>query len=119
FDVSDHLHADTFRFRLGPQVYISLETRRKQPGELMVGEDVELIACREDSGQMAPYERLLYDAMHGETTLFARQDEVEAAWRVVDPILDDATPVHPYEPGTWGPTEADALLRSVGSWRGL
>jgi glucose-6-phosphate 1-dehydrogenase len=65
---------------------------------------------------MEPYERLLGDAMAGDATLFARQDEVEAAWEVVQPILDGATPVHEYDPGTWGPSEADALTREVGGW---
>ena len=65
---------------------------------------------------MPPYERLIGDAMRGDPTFFAREDGVQAAWKVVDPILDDATPVHPYEQGTWGPAEADALIDGADSW---
>ena len=65
---------------------------------------------------MPPYERLLGDAMRGDPTFFAREDGVLAAWEVVDPVLGDATPVHPYDPGTWGPPEADALIKGADSW---
>ena len=67
-------------------------------------------------GMMDAYERLLGDAVRGDSTLFARADEVEAAWRVVDPLLTANTPVHEYAPGTWGPIEADALA-PPGGWR--
>ena len=66
--------------------------------------------------EMEPYERLLGDALHGDQALFARQDTVEAAWRIVDGILGDVTPIHPYEPGTWGPAEADRLLPAGAKW---
>ncbi len=66
--------------------------------------------------EMDAYERLLGDAMDGDCMLFARQDGVEAAWAIVEPILGDVTPVHEYEPGTWGPSEADALAAPVGGW---
>ena len=66
---------------------------------------------------MDAYERLLGDAMAGDPTLFARQDVVEAAWAIVDPILDNATPVHRYAPGSWGPREADALVADAEGWR--
>ena len=62
------------------------------------------------------YERLLVDAMAGDATLFAREDGVEAAWQIVEPILDDPTPVLEYAPATWGPREADALTSDVGGW---
>jgi glucose-6-phosphate 1-dehydrogenase len=65
---------------------------------------------------LGDYERLLTDASHGEATLFAREDAVEVAWSIVDPILDDPTPVCAYDPGTWGPTEADRLTAEVGGW---
>jgi glucose-6-phosphate 1-dehydrogenase len=81
----------------------------------MVGEEVQLIACHEHGDEMAPYERLLADAMRGDQTLFAREDGVEAAWRVVDPILGQPTPLHFYEPGGWGPLEAASLLGG-GRW---
>jgi len=119
FDTYERTDADTFRFRLGPDVYIALQTRAKVPGEAMVGEDIELVARHQSGDEMQPYERLLHDALEGVATLFARQDEVEEAWRVVDPILDDVTPVHPYEPGTYGPAAADELVADVGGWRRL
>jgi glucose-6-phosphate 1-dehydrogenase len=65
---------------------------------------------------MDAYERLLGDAMDGDAMLFARQDSVEAAWAVVEPILGDVTPAYPYEPGSWGPREADDLTAAVGGW---
>ena len=77
----------------------------------------ELVALR-DAGrdEVDAYERLLTDAMKGDPTLFVREDAVEAAWRVVDGILDNVTPVHPYKPGTWGPTEANRLTVGVEGW---
>ena len=119
FDSFDRTHADTIRFRLGPDVYIALQSRAKKPGEDMVGEDIELVARHQTSEDLKPYERLLHDALAGEQMLFARQDEVESAWRVVDPILDDACPVHPYDKGTYGPAAADDLVADIGHWRTL
>jgi len=119
FDSYDRSHADTIRFRLGPDVYIALQSRGKVPGEAMVGEDVELVARHQAASDAKPYERLLHDAIEGEMTLFARQDEVEEAWRVVQPILDDACPIHPYKPGTYGPAASDEILSDVGGWRTL
>jgi len=107
-------HPNHFRFRLSPHVELGLAARAKRPGESMAGEDVQLVACHEHGDEMAPYERLLRDAMRGDQTLFAREDSVEDAWRVVDPVLGGTTPVHPYEPGTWGPGEAQALLDGAG-----
>jgi glucose-6-phosphate 1-dehydrogenase len=84
----------------------------------MVSEGAELKLVHHPTGDdLDPYERLLVDAMEGDATLFAREDGVEAAWRVVDPILGDSTPVHEYATGTWGPAEADALTADVGGWR--
>ncbi len=119
FDTYDRSHADTIRFRLSPDVYIALQSRAKVPGEAMVGEDIELVARHQAGADAKPYERLLHDAINGEMTLFARQDEVEQAWRVVDPILDDATPAHPYERDTYGPADADDLVTDVGGWRSM
>jgi len=104
-----------FRFRLSPHVVLSLGARAKLPGERMRGEDVELIACHDQKDEMGPYERLLGDAMRGDQMLFARQDSVEEAWRVVEPVLGNATPLHQYDSGTWGPAEADRLLDN-GGW---
>jgi glucose-6-phosphate 1-dehydrogenase len=98
------------RFRLGPDVAIALGVRSKVAGEAMVGRDVELLATRTDPDVMLPYARLLSDAMRGDQSLFAREDAVEAEWRVVDGILGDATPLYEYEPGTWGPAEAKQFM---------
>jgi len=103
------------RFRLSPDVIISIGARTKTPGETMTGEDVELLVRHVDAGEMGPYERLIGDAMHGDPMLFVREDEVEAAWRVVQPVLGDATPVHSYAQETWGPAEADAIA-PPGGW---
>ncbi|MGH2409283.1 MAG: glucose-6-phosphate dehydrogenase, partial [Chloroflexota bacterium] len=104
------------RFQLSPSVMISLGARAKMPGEAMVGEEVELVASHQGSDEMSPYERLLGDALRGDATLFARQDSVEDAWRVVDPILGNSTPIHEYEQGSWGPVEADRIIARDGGW---
>ena len=116
FNENEPARANYLRFRLSPNVLISLGARAKVPGEMLVGEEVELVARHHPGDEMMPYERLLGDAMHGDPSLFARQDAVEAAWRVVDPILGDVTPVHEYAPNTWGPPEADSLFSHEGRW---
>ena len=106
-----------FRFRLGPDVVIGVGARVKKPGEEWVSEPTELTVVQKPEGdEMDAYERLLGDAMEGDRTLFAREDGVEAAWAIVEPILGDVTPVHEYDCGTWGPPEADALTTDVGGW---
>ncbi len=111
------LESNTFRFRLGPQIAISLGARVKKPGPEMVSMPAELVAVRSDKGdEIEAYERLLTDAMQGDQTLFVREDAVEAAWAIVDGILDDATPVSSYVPGTWGPAQAAALAADVEGW---
>ncbi|MDP9299241.1 MAG: glucose-6-phosphate dehydrogenase, partial [Actinomycetota bacterium] len=117
FDQPDPGHPNHVSFQLGPDVSISLGARAKVPGEEMVGEDVELIAHHQPGDVMEPYERLLTEAMQGETELFSRQDIVETSWRIVDPVLDDVTPVHEYAQGSWGPHEADRLVDG-GRWHG-
>lgn len=104
------------RFRLGPDVAIALGVRSKTPGEAMVGQEVELLATQGVSDEMDAYERLLGDAMNGDATLFAREDAVEAEWRIVEPILASTAPPHDYQPGTWGPVEADRLIARSGGW---
>ncbi len=107
------------RFRLSPQVTIGLGARVKRPGDAMVGEPIELRLVdtpAQGKGTMDAYERLLGDAMAGDATLFAREDVVEAAWAIVDPILTDPGPVHPYEQGSWGPKNADRLAAEVDGW---
>jgi glucose-6-phosphate 1-dehydrogenase len=93
-----------------------VSARAKVPGEAMTGEVVELSVCHQVAGEMEPYERLIGDAMVGDSTLFAREDAVEAAWAVVDPVLGAAPPVHLYERGSWGPVEADRIVDRHGGW---
>ncbi|MGD9721260.1 MAG: glucose-6-phosphate dehydrogenase [Pirellulales bacterium] len=103
------------RFRLNPQVTIALGAMVKSPGEAMRGESVELVLSHSAQGdEMDAYERLLGDAMHGDASLFAREDSVEAAWRIVDSVLDNRVPVEGYEPATWGPGAAAAIGPSQG-----
>jgi len=108
------------RFRLSPEVQIAIGARAKKAGEGMVGEPIELsvldTAAQGAGGRMEAYERLLGDAMLGDATLFARQDVVEAAWAIVDPVIHGPSPMYEYEPGTWGPQEADKLVEGVGGW---
>lgn len=108
------------RWRLNPKVTIAIGARAKLHGEKMVGTPTELSVVEEEAqgegGRMEAYERLLGDAMQGDATLFARQDVVEAAWAIVDPVIHGPSPMYEYEPGTWGPKEADALTASVGGW---
>ena len=106
------------RFRLSPPIMLGIEARVMAGDEGLASRDQELMAeYQPGCAAMGDYERLLTDAMQGEATLFARQDAVETAWAIVDPILDDAAPVHPYEPGTWGPVEAEAMAAAVGGWQ--
>ena len=107
---------DTIRFRLQPDIAIGFGARVKKEGAGMVGEDVELVVTESPADDMPPYERLLGDAMKGDAGLFAREDMVEAAWRVVDPILGNKTPAIPYLPGTWGPEEAARIATRAGGW---
>jgi len=111
--------ANEFCFRLNPDVFISLSASAKRPGEVMVGDDVQLIERYHPSDEMAPYERLLGDALRGDHILFGNEDGVEAAWRIVDPVLDLVTPLAVYEQRSWGPAEADRLATDVGGWRAL
>jgi glucose-6-phosphate 1-dehydrogenase len=107
---------DYFRFRLTPDMSISLGARAKKPGEAMVGETVELLAAHQSGTERPPYQRLIGDAVRGDQSLFSREDWVEAAWRVVDGVLDGMPPPHPYEPGTWGPPEAANVLVHGDRW---
>lgn len=109
-------HPNYLRFAVSPEVVIALGARVKASGEEMAGEPIELVALHRAGDQMAPYERLLGDAMRGEVLLFAREDSVEAAWRVVDPILGDVVPLSEYEPNTWGPTAVGTQVTPEGGW---
>ena len=108
--------ANYLRFRLSPNSAVALAARVKRAGKEFVGDQRELYLLDEQTGIESPYERLLGDAMAGNGALFTREDAVEAAWAVVDPVLDRAQPVHSYRPGSWGPKQADALIARDGSW---
>jgi glucose-6-phosphate 1-dehydrogenase len=105
-----------FRLRLSPGAAIALAARVKLPGKEFVGEQRELYLQENQSGEEAPYERLLGDAMLGDGALFTREDAVEAAWAVVDPVLEKHHRVRPYRRGSWGPKEADAMIATDGGW---
>lgn len=106
------------RFCLGPQVAISFGANVKAPGERMSGSPVELsFLDRPDPADLAPYERLLGAAIRGDSSLFAREDEVEAAWAVVDGVLDDSRPPDPYAPGSWGPARAISMMDGLDGWQ--
>jgi glucose-6-phosphate 1-dehydrogenase len=105
-----------FRFRLGPELCLGLGARIKDPHQRMASVPAELLAVEKDRSVEDAYERLLTDAIHGDAMLFVREDAVEAAWAIVDPILGDAAPLHTYEPGSWGPAEADRLAADAGGW---
>jgi glucose-6-phosphate 1-dehydrogenase len=104
------------RFRLSPSAAIALAARVKRAVKEFVGDQRELYLSEEQSGAEAPYERLLGDAMVGDGALFTREDAVEAAWAVVDPVLTAHARVRPYRRGSWGPKEADALIAPDGCW---
>jgi glucose-6-phosphate 1-dehydrogenase len=109
--------ANYFRFQVTPTQTIAIGSFVKVPGETLRGEEVELtVSKHSDPDEMDAYEELLTDAVHGVSSRFARQDYVEEAWRIVDPVLDSATPVHEYQRGSWGPAEADRLA-PPGGWK--
>ena len=106
-----------FRFRVTPNLEIAVSALVKDPGDEIHGKMTELNFMEpSDPEEMSAYEELLEDAMCGNQIHFSRQDYVEEAWRIVDPVLDTATPVHAYKPGSWGPAEADALVAADGGW---
>jgi len=109
--------ANYLRFRISPDVQIALGVMVKEPGEVMRGREIELLASHQvTKDEMDAYERLLGDAMKGDATLFAREDYVEEAWRIVDPVLAAAPPVHEYEPNSWGPSETASIIAPPGGW---
>jgi len=116
FDEISPATSNYFRFRLSPEVVISAGARVKRHGEDMRGEPVELIARHEPRSEQLPYERLLRNALHGDSSLFTRDDSVEAAWRVIDPVLVSAAPVIEYEQGSWGPSAAAGIFGGEGAW---
>ncbi|GMA37309.1 glucose-6-phosphate dehydrogenase [Demequina litorisediminis] len=110
-------HPNRLRFRLSPEGEIGLFVRVKAPGKEFVGHEQELLLPTESPLEREPYERLLADALHGDSALFTHEDSVEAAWRVVDAVLTDHAPAMRYAPGTWGPEEAAGrLIGDDGPW---
>ncbi len=105
------------RFRVSPSSAVALAARVKQPGKEFVGDQRELYLVEEQPGEESPYERLLGDAMAGDGALFTREDAVEAAWAVVEPVLTTHSPCRSYERGSWGPKEADDLIAADGGWQ--
>jgi glucose-6-phosphate 1-dehydrogenase len=108
--------ANYLRFRISPNTAVALAARVKRAGKEFVGDQHELYLLDEQPGEQTPYERLLSDAMAGNGALFTREDAIEAAWAVIDPVLDMPRPVYRYKPGSWGPKQADALIAADGSW---
>jgi glucose-6-phosphate 1-dehydrogenase len=108
--------ANYLRFRIAPDAAIALAARVKRPGEEFVGEQRELLLLDAQRNEEAPYERLLGDAIAGDGALFTREQAVEAAWAVVEPVLATHRRAHPYKPGSWGPKQADKLIAPHGRW---
>jgi len=116
FDDISPATSNYVRFRLSPDVVISVGARVKQAGEAMRGEPVELIARHQPRSQKLPYERLLHDALHGDPSLFTSDASVEAAWRVIETVLANPPPITPYPPGTWGPDAAIHQVSPANGW---
>ncbi|HVT30535.1 MAG TPA: glucose-6-phosphate dehydrogenase, partial [Lacipirellulaceae bacterium] len=112
------LKSNYFRFQISPEIVFAVGMMAITPGTERAGENVEIVASRHPAPEeMDAYERLLSDAMHGDATLFGREDAIEEAWRIVDPVVKADTPVYEYEPNTWGPKEVDQLICPPGGWQ--
>jgi len=106
------------RLRISPDVTIAIGANVIAPGQETRSQTAEMLGTRlPRAEEMDAYERVLGDAMQGDATLFAREDYVEEAWRIVDPVLKDGTPIYEYEPGTWGPDEVDSRVAPPGGWQ--
>ena len=113
---AEALKENQLRLRLNPEATIALGMMVMTPGEELAAQTVEMLASHSPrAGEMDAYERVLGAAMEGDPTMFAREDYVEEAWRIVDPVLKAGTPVYEYEPNTWGPSEAERVL-PPGGW---
>jgi hypothetical protein len=111
------LASNHIRFRISPDVSIGMGMMAMSEGKKIAGEPAEMVAIHHPAvDEMDAYERVLGEAIEGDATLFAREDYVEEAWRIVDPVLRADTPVFEYEPGTWGPVEANQAIAPVGGW---
>jgi len=114
---ADVVHSNYLRFRISPDVGIAMGMTVLAPGLKLIGQSAEMFASSQKTAEeMEAYERVLSDAMAGDATLFAREDYVEEAWRIVDPLLKQSTPVYSYEPGTWGPSEVERVT-PAGGWQ--
>jgi glucose-6-phosphate 1-dehydrogenase len=116
FDLRHSPAINRLRFRIWPDSEVGMTLVGKAPGAGWTPQVEDLSFSQQGSADMRPYDRLIGAALNGDRWLFAREETVEAAWRVVDPVLDDATPVHAYARGSWGPKEADALLPDGDVW---
>jgi len=113
-----NLTRNDFRLRLSPEVTLAFALNIIAPGQDNVSQCTEMVASRQPRAEeMDAYQRLLSDAMEGDATLFAREDYVEEAWRIVDPVLKAGTPVFEYEPNTWGPSEVNQKVCPPEGWR--
>jgi glucose-6-phosphate 1-dehydrogenase len=112
-----NLQANYFRFRISPEVTVAFGMNTIAPGEDTVTQTDEMVVSRHPpADEMDAYERVLGDAMAGDPTLFAREDYVEEAWRIVDPVLKAGTPIFEYEKGAWGPSEVEQIVSPAGGW---
>jgi glucose-6-phosphate 1-dehydrogenase len=112
------LESNYCRLRISPDITFAIGANVIAPGEETRSQTAEMLGTRlPRTDEMDAYERVLGDAMHGDATLFAREDYVEEAWRIVDPVLKAGTPVYEYEPGTWGPKEVDSIVSPPGGWQ--
>ena len=112
------LESNYCRLRISPDVTFAIGANVIAPGQETRSQTAEMLGTRlPRADEMDAYERVLGDAMQGDATLFAREDYVEEAWRIVDPVLKDISSVYEYEPGTWGPKEVDASVSPPGGWQ--
>tara|TARA_R110001599_G_scaffold133506_1_gene311008 strand:- start:39 stop:1445 length:1407 start_codon:yes stop_codon:yes gene_type:complete len=116
-DAAEQERGNYLRFHLSPRSTIALAARVKRSGKQFIGEQHEFSLLEEEPGEMSPYERLLTDVMDGDGALFSREDAIEAAWAVVEPVLVEHPSVHIYAPGTWGPAAANHFIAADGGWR--
>jgi glucose-6-phosphate 1-dehydrogenase len=116
FGIEPMVPEDTLKFRVWPETAVSLTVHGKKPGAGLEPQAEELAFAQQPGSDIRPYDRLIGAALDGDRWLFARQDTVEAAWEIVDPVLGDVVPVHPYARGSWGPKEADRLLLERDTW---
>ena len=116
FRIEPMVPEDMLRFRIWPETAVGLTLHGKKPGAGWEPQAEDLAFAQQPGSDIRPYDRLIGAALDGDRWLFARQDTVEAAWKIVEPVLGDAVPVHPYARGSWGPGEAERLLPSGDSW---